>query len=161
MDQRNFELHELDTFKVNTRRFIKNVWSIPGFVFFKNESRPVWMPEQSVLRWIGKYEAETCTDSILAGVNPMMPYNHTQFMANRTKATFTPSSIVPQRKGFIPLVPPSSLTYTPPPGIFDPMLKLPKDFKVEYTPKGCQHEWSTYQGFTDTFEYCTKCDEKR
>lgn len=26
---------------------------------------------------------------------------------------------------------------------------------------GCNHSWRTYMGFNDSFEYCTKCDEKR
>ena len=26
---------------------------------------------------------------------------------------------------------------------------------------GCQHKWKTYTGFTDVFDYCTKCDERR
>lgn len=25
----------------------------------------------------------------------------------------------------------------------------------------CTHSWSKYQGFTDTYDYCTKCDERR
>ena len=25
----------------------------------------------------------------------------------------------------------------------------------------CIHDWKEYQGFSDSFEYCTKCDEKR
>ena len=26
---------------------------------------------------------------------------------------------------------------------------------------GCNHEYKRYEGFTDTFEYCTKCQEKK
>lgn len=26
---------------------------------------------------------------------------------------------------------------------------------------GCQHEWKLYDGFTNRFEYCSKCDEKK
>ena len=33
-------------------------------------------------------------------------------------------------------------------GIFAPLADL----------QGCQHERKTYTGFTDTFDYCTKCD---
>lgn len=40
--------------------------------------------------------------------------------------------------------------------------------KIDQLPTGiiggCQsnhHDWSTYVGFTDTFEFCKKCDEKR
>jgi hypothetical protein len=25
----------------------------------------------------------------------------------------------------------------------------------------CAHEWQKYEGFTKTYDYCTKCDEKR
>jgi len=25
----------------------------------------------------------------------------------------------------------------------------------------CSHEWTTYVGFTDTYEYCKTCDEKK
>lgn len=24
----------------------------------------------------------------------------------------------------------------------------------------CEHDWKDYQGFTDSFKYCSKCDEK-
>jgi hypothetical protein len=26
--------------------------------------------------------------------------------------------------------------------------------------EGCFHEWKLYEGFTDRFHYCVKCDEK-
>ena len=25
----------------------------------------------------------------------------------------------------------------------------------------CNHKWSTYQGFREEYEYCTKCDKKK
>jgi hypothetical protein len=28
-------------------------------------------------------------------------------------------------------------------------------------PKAHVHTWKTYQGFTDTYDYCTGCDEKK
>lgn len=28
-------------------------------------------------------------------------------------------------------------------------------------PKSCKHEWTEYVGFTQRYEFCTKCDEKR
>lgn len=33
----------------------------------------------------------------------------------------------------------------------------------EYIPTVtfCGHEWKQYVGFTDVYEYCVKCDEKR
>lgn len=27
--------------------------------------------------------------------------------------------------------------------------------------EGCAHSWKLYQGFTETYEYCEHCDEKR
>lgn len=31
-----------------------------------------------------------------------------------------------------------------------------EDMKIEF----CIHEWTKYEGFTDVFEYCKKCDTK-
>lgn len=28
-------------------------------------------------------------------------------------------------------------------------------------PKSCSHEWKTYNGFTESFEFCQKCDVKK
>jgi len=39
---------------------------------------------------------------------------------------------------------------------FNPLLDL-----VNNPESGCNHEWKLYQGFTDMFEFCTKCEEKR
>jgi hypothetical protein len=25
----------------------------------------------------------------------------------------------------------------------------------------CEHQWQTYQGFNDSFEFCSKCDRKK
>jgi hypothetical protein len=25
----------------------------------------------------------------------------------------------------------------------------------------CKHDWREYHGFTESFQYCTKCDERR
>lgn len=32
---------------------------------------------------------------------------------------------------------------------------------VSHIDQSCSHSWSVYTGLTDTFNYCTKCDEKR
>ena len=29
------------------------------------------------------------------------------------------------------------------------------------TPTGCQHVWSYYQGFRETYDYCETCDVKK
>lgn len=34
-------------------------------------------------------------------------------------------------------------------------------FSVKLLDTGCQHDFKTYVGFTDSFDYCTKCNEKR
>lgn len=33
-------------------------------------------------------------------------------------------------------------------------IELPKKFT-------CSHEWKTYNGFIETYDFCTKCDVKR
>jgi hypothetical protein len=37
-------------------------------------------------------------------------------------------------------------------------LKSEKGFKLELI---CEHDWKYYQGFTECYEFCTKCQEKR
>ena len=45
------------------------------------------------------------------------------------------------------------------------------NFKVNYNwmnesmpfpdkPEGCAHTWKTYNGFTETYKFCEKCDKK-
>jgi hypothetical protein len=31
----------------------------------------------------------------------------------------------------------------------------------EKITNGCDHKWKLYQGFSETYNYCEKCDEKR
>jgi hypothetical protein len=39
-------------------------------------------------------------------------------------------------------------------GSHSPLTDIPGLFQ-------CEHVWKHYQGFTDSFHYCTKCDEKK
>lgn len=32
---------------------------------------------------------------------------------------------------------------------------------IRNSSRGHQHEWRLYQGFIETYEYCTSCDEKK
>lgn len=34
-------------------------------------------------------------------------------------------------------------------------------WKEALTLKSCDHTWKRYQGFIESYDYCTKCDEKR
>lgn len=34
------------------------------------------------------------------------------------------------------------------------------DFSEDLAINFCIHEWAKYEGFTDAYEYCTKCDTK-
>jgi hypothetical protein len=36
-----------------------------------------------------------------------------------------------------------------------------RDLQESQAVKTCSHTWKRYEGFTETFEYCTICDEKR
>ena len=38
---------------------------------------------------------------------------------------------------------------------------VPDKYKEVAEPTGCRHEWKLYQGFTDTYNYCSKCNVKR
>lgn len=42
---------------------------------------------------------------------------------------------------------------------------LPEGFVLrwdyESDDSSCKHNWKNYLGFTESFKYCTKCDEKR
>lgn len=31
----------------------------------------------------------------------------------------------------------------------------------ENPPRPCTHNWQRYEGFTEVYDYCTLCDEKR
>ena len=33
--------------------------------------------------------------------------------------------------------------------------------RMEPEARSCSHEWKTYNGFTETFEFCQKCDVKK
>jgi len=35
------------------------------------------------------------------------------------------------------------------------------DSFMKRSPLECHHSWETYQGFYDSFDYCTKCDVKK
>lgn len=32
---------------------------------------------------------------------------------------------------------------------------------LDELPNGCNHNWKMYHGFTEAYEYCTKCNEKK
>ena len=36
-----------------------------------------------------------------------------------------------------------------------------KDNPKEDSSKYCYHDWEAYKGFSEDYEYCTKCDKKR
>lgn len=41
---------------------------------------------------------------------------------------------------------------------------LPKGFTIDEVyvgEKQCFHDWKQYTGFTESYEYCTKCDKKK
>lgn len=45
-------------------------------------------------------------------------------------------------------------------------ITLPNGYSVDnkrlgYEPMACEHDWALYEGFTETYQYCTKCDEKK
>lgn len=40
--------------------------------------------------------------------------------------------------------------------------KMIEESGLEQSDKtGCWHEWKKYKGFTDTYDYCDRCGEKR
>lgn len=42
-----------------------------------------------------------------------------------------------------------------------PITYMPTAASVSEPPARCWHEWKHYQGFTENYDYCTKCDAKR
>jgi hypothetical protein len=36
-----------------------------------------------------------------------------------------------------------------------------RESNIQATPKPCTHTWKRYIGFTDSYDYCEKCDAKR
>ena len=34
-------------------------------------------------------------------------------------------------------------------------------YAYTHGPQACQHEWKKYVGFTQVYDYCAKCDEKK
>ena len=46
-----------------------------------------------------------------------------------------------------------------PPEVYPCIIPWDEDFD-QYDGQ-CKHNWKEYHGFTESFEYCTKCDERR
>lgn len=46
---------------------------------------------------------------------------------------------------------------------FVPFYIDPETLKIEnvYPDDWCYHEWKTYEGITDKYDYCIKCDVKK
>jgi hypothetical protein len=38
---------------------------------------------------------------------------------------------------------------------------IPWDEDFDNDDNQCKHDWKEYHGFTESFQYCTKCDERR